>query len=62
MRYYDVKVGQHLKIGDAIIKVEKKSGQQVRLAVDKPESLRVEVGTVGVAPPASKGLTGFSKA
>lgn len=57
IRYFDVKVGESLKIGsDITITLEKKSGQLARLMVDKPESTRVEVKRNGAAAHAAKGI------
>lgn len=38
----DLRPGEELKIGDAIIKVVKKSGQIVSLAIDAPKEVRIE--------------------
>ncbi len=38
----DLRPGEELKIGDAIIKVVKKSGQIVSLVIDAPKDVRIE--------------------
>jgi sRNA-binding carbon storage regulator CsrA len=38
----DLRPGEELKIGDAIIKIVKKSGQIVSLAIDAPAEVRIE--------------------
>jgi len=38
----DLRPGEELKVGDAIIKIVKKSGQIVSLAIDAPPEVRIE--------------------
>lgn len=38
----DLRPGEELKVGDAIIKIVKKSGQIVSLAIDAPADVRIE--------------------
>ena len=58
IKYFDVKVGQSLAIGDDIrIMVQKKSGQLARLGVSKPDTMGASIVAEPVMSVAAKGLT-----
>ena len=40
--FIDVKVGESIKLGEAVIVVLQKSGQRVRLEVDAPPTVKVK--------------------
>lgn len=42
--YRTLKVGQNITIGDAVVYVEYKTGQQVRLRIESPETVVINQG------------------
>lgn len=38
----DVRVGETIKVGDALIRVAEKSGQLASLVIDAPKSVKIE--------------------
>lgn len=38
----DLKIGQSIKIGDVIVKLEEKSGKTAKLAIDAPRAIPIE--------------------
>jgi sRNA-binding carbon storage regulator CsrA len=55
----DLKIGQSIKIGDAIVTLEDKSGRVAKLAIEAPQSVRVErVPQLTPASLAAQGITG----
>lgn len=54
----DLRPGEEIKVGDAIIKVVKKSGQIVSLAIDAPPEVRIEkIDTAGDANQRKVGIS-----
>jgi sRNA-binding carbon storage regulator CsrA len=39
----DLRIGERLKIGDAVVTLMEKSGRMARLMVNTPESVKVEI-------------------
>lgn len=42
MMHVDLKIGESIKIGDAILKLDDKSGKVVRLSIDADKSIPIQ--------------------
>ncbi len=42
MLQIDIRVGEQIKVGEAVLTLEAKSGQTARLAIDAPRSVKIE--------------------